>query len=133
MGKGYSKGNYGEETLIYRISPKKPKTSIANASRYDFESDSDLPDLEEVDQAAKLNHPGLTDYRSKPTPPIINLITNSEDDESLDFLEDGILASKSGRKTIGAQIANEATKKQYRKRSNVGRKSETAKSSSKNR
>ena len=130
MGKGYSKGNYGEETLIYRISPKKPKTSIANASR-DFESDSDLPDLEEVDQATKLNHPGLTSNRSKPSN--VNLNSSSEDDESLNFLEDGILASKSGGITIGAQIANESKKKQYRKRSKIGRKSETAKTSSKNR
>ena len=92
-----------------------------------------IPDLIEVDEATKLSHPGLTSNRSKPTTPNISLNTNSEDDESLDFLQDGILASKSGRKTIGAQIANEAKKKQYRKRSNVGRKSETAKSSTKNR
>ena len=121
-GKGYSKGNYGEETVICR----DPKTSFSNTCQDNF----GIPDLVGVDEAAKLNHPGLTSNRSKPSNVNLN---SSSDDESLNFLEDGILASKSGGITIGAQIANESKKKQYRKRSNVGRKSETAKSSSKNR
>ena len=90
-GKGYSKGNYGEETVLCRGSPKSSKTSFSKASEDNF-GIPNLPDLEEVDEASKLNHPGLTSNRSKPTSSNVSLNSSSEDDESMNFLEDGNLA-----------------------------------------
>ena len=138
-GKGYSKGNYGEETVLCRGSPKSSKTSFSKASEDNF-GIPNLPDLEEVDEASKLNHPGLTSNRSKPTSSNVSLNSSSEDDESMNFLEDGNLAIFYKRNPIaGNSITTDSSRggrgrgRGQRRKTNTGRKSETAKSSSKTR
>ena len=44
MGKGYSKGKYGEETVIQRISPSKAARNSTDDSQLD-----DIPDLIDID------------------------------------------------------------------------------------
>ena len=101
-GKGYSKGNYGEEYVFTKKSPKKSKqtTSFTNISL----ETCGIPDLVEVDDATKLSHPGL----------LTNIKESVFHDDSVSARARGRgrprgrgrgrgRMSKIGRSTIGAQ------------------------------